>query len=193
MKRILNGLLGIFFVLLLCGAESVPEVCFENMPPPQNASFSPICTTIPFALPLREARLTSPFGYRYHPISGNLDFHYGLDLAAPEKAPIYAAVAGTVKTADTQDSYGHYIIIDHYNGFLTLYAHCSKLLVREGELVARGEKIALVGHTGEATGDHLHFEIHLNGVRYDPLWILGDGEKVTLIPEPEETGQSGLS
>ena len=60
----------------------------------------------------------------------------------------------------------------------------------EGDLVTRGEKIALVGQTGEATGNHLHFEIRLNGIRYDPLWILGDGEKVTLIPEPEQAGQS---
>lgn len=145
---------------------------------------------MPFALPLREARLTSPFGYRYHPISGQLDFHYGLDLAAPEKTPIYATVAGVVQIADTHESYGNYILIDHYNGFSTLYAHCNKLLVEEGDLVTRGEKIALVGQTGEATGNHLHFEIRLNGIRYDPLWILGDGEKVTLIPEPEQAGQS---
>ena len=187
MKRIISPLLGLFFALLLCGAETVPEVCFENMPPPQNACFSPICTTIPFALPLREARLTSPFGYRYHPISGQLDFHYGLDLAAPEKTPIYAAVAGVVQISDIHPSYGNYLVIDHYNGFSTLYAHCSKLLVQKGDLVNRGQKIALVGQTGEATGNHLHFEIRLNGVRYDPLWILGDGEKITLIPEPEKS------
>ena len=107
-------------------------------------------------------------------------------MAAPEKTPIYTAVAGVVETADTHPSYGNYLIIDHYNGFSTLYAHCSKLLVQEGELVSRGQKIALVGQTGEATGNHLHFEIHLNGIRYDPLWILGDGEKITLIPEPAE-------
>ncbi len=184
-KRFIRGLLGLYFALLLCGGKSVPELCFENMPPPQNASFSPICTTMPLALPLQEARLTSPFGYRYHPISGQLDFHYGLDLAAPEKTMIFAAVGGIVQVADTHDSYGNYLVIDHYNGFSTLYAHCSKLLVQKGDLVGRGEKIALVGHTGEATGDHLHFEIRLHGIRYDPLWILGDGEKLTLIPEPE--------
>ena len=116
--------MGLFLALLLCGAEAVPEVCFENMPPPYDASFSPICTTVPFAIPLRVARLTSPFGYRYHPISGQLDFHYGLDLAAPEKTPIYTAVAGVVETADTHPSYGNYLIIDHYNGFSTLYARC---------------------------------------------------------------------
>ena len=60
MKRVASTLLVLFFALLLCGAEMAPEVCFENMPPPQSASFSPICTTVPFALPLREARLTSP-------------------------------------------------------------------------------------------------------------------------------------
>lgn len=76
----------------------------------RQAPIFPYMHTMPFALPLREARLTSPFGYRYHPISGQLDFHYGLDLAAPEKTPIYAAVAGVVQIADTHESYGNYIL-----------------------------------------------------------------------------------
>ena len=130
--------------------------------------------TARIALPLENFEITSPFGYRFHPISGELDFHYGIDLKGEEKSPVFAVQGGVVVVADTHKSYGKYIVIDHFNGFSTLYAHCSKLIKSEGEKVKKGEKIAVTGKTGEATGEHLHFEIRFNGVRYDASYILND-------------------
>lgn len=154
--------------LLLISAD----IAFENMPAPQNASFSPIYSTYPFFEPVKAKSVSSPFGYRFHPISEEFDFHYGIDLTADAKEPIYAVIGGIVRVSKTDKSYGNYIIIDHYNGFSTLYAHCSKLLAKEGDIVLRGEKIALVGKTGEATGNHLHFEVRINGIKYDPDFVL---------------------
>ena len=185
--RITLCLLLLWLRILLTSSASAPALSFDKMPPPRGADFSPAVMTAALSPPLRAACMTDPFGWRFHPLTGQLDFHYGLDLAADEKTPIYAALSGTVRSASQGDSYGNYVILDHQNGFATLYAHCSKLLVQEGETVRKGQKIALVGSTGAATGPHLHFEMIQDGIRLDPLWALGDGERVTAIPEPEES------
>lgn len=173
-------------LLALLSSTAQPVPAFEAMPPPAGADFSPFLMTCTLQLPLETAELTDRFGWRFHPIDGQLDFHYGLDLASDEGGTIRAVLAGTVQTAGFHESYGNYIILDHGNGFSTLYAHCSRLLVKEGKQVKAGQRIAKVGSTGAATGPHLHFEIIRNGVRLDPLWILGDGEELTSIPAPEE-------
>ncbi|MGE4548692.1 MAG: M23 family metallopeptidase [Intestinibacillus sp.] len=117
------------------------------------------------------ATLTSTFGQRTHPITGKTSFHYGLDLAAPEGTPIDSLADGTVR--ETGDgSYGNYIIVDHADGFSTLYAHCSKLLAKKGEEVKAGQKIAEVGATGNATGNHLHLEVWRNGKALNPLYYV---------------------
>jgi murein DD-endopeptidase MepM/ murein hydrolase activator NlpD len=95
--------------------------------------------------------------------------HYGIDVPASRGTPIYAIKAGKVITAGYGSGYGYYVIIDHGNGITSLYAHCSKLLVSKGAVVARGDTIAQVGSTGNSTGNHLHLEIRENGKRYDPL------------------------
>lgn len=100
--------------------------------------------------------------------------HKGMDIAAPAGTPIYAAEGGTVITAGKSGSgYGNYIVIRHNNGLETLYAHCSALYVTQGETVAAGEHIAAVGRTGNSTGNHLHFEVHKNGVFVDPANYIG--------------------
>lgn len=111
---------------------------------------------------------TSAFGTRVHPISGKESFHYGLDIGAAEGTPIYAFAAGTVREAGTSKSYGNYAVIDHADGFSTLYAHCSKVDAQAGDTVAAGDKIAEVGATGNATGNHLHLEIWRDGKALDP-------------------------
>ncbi|MDD6032319.1 MAG: M23 family metallopeptidase [Oscillospiraceae bacterium] len=179
-------LLLLWLRVLLTSSASAPALSFDKMPPPRGADFSPAVMTAALSLPLQTARMTDPFGWRFHPLTGQLDFHYGLDLAADEGTAIYAVLSGTVRSASQGDSYGNYVILDHRNGFATLYAHCSRLLVQEGETVRKGQKIALVGSTGAATGPHLHFEMIQDGIRLDPLWALGDGERVTAIPEPEK-------
>ena len=99
--------------------------------------------------------------------------HKGIDIASPAGTPIYAAQAGTVVTSRYSNSYGYYVIIDHGNGYKTLYAHCSKLLVSVGEAVYQGEVIALVGTTGISTGNHLHFEVQKDGVKLNPAAFIG--------------------
>jgi len=116
--------------------------------------------------------ITSRFEYRIHPFTGQYTMHSGLDIAANSGTPIVAAMDGTVKTKAQSASYGIYLIINHGNGIETLYAHCSKILLNEGAKVTRGEKIALVGSTGQSTGPHCHFEVRVNGARINPEWVL---------------------
>ena len=169
MKRILL-LLFLPVILFLCGA-GMPEPDFDLLPPPENADFSPDLVTVSLAEPLPEIAVTSPFGWRFHPISGSLDFHTGTDLSCPERTPVCALLGGTVLRAKFHESYGNYILLDHGNGFQTLYAHCKTLKVKEGDTVRSGQKIALSGQTGEATGPHLHLEIRMNGCFLNPGWL----------------------
>ena len=107
--------------------------------------------------------ITSPQGYRTDPITGEISYHSGTDITAPEGTPILAAADGTVTIANATDSwggsYGYYVKIDHGSGLTTLYAHCSSICVTAGQQVKSGQVIAYVGQTGRATGPHLHFEI----------------------------------
>ncbi len=152
--------------LLLAGAAD-----FGPLPPPEGADFSPYLMTAPLTPPVEAGTLTSPFGWRSHPVSGALDFHYGADIAVPEGTPVAAALGGTVVFSGWQESYGNYILLDHQNGFRTLYAHCRALLAKEGERVRAGERIAFSGQTGETTGPHLHFEVLLDGRHLDPAQL----------------------
>lgn len=103
--------------------------------------------------------LSSTYGYRINPFSGRRELHDALDIAGAGGygSPIYAANNGVVVVSEYHYSYGNYIVINHNNGYYTLYAHCSKLLVSPGQTVAKGQKIGLMGMTGSATGPHLHF------------------------------------
>lgn len=99
---------------------------------------------------------------------GNED-HYGIDISAGANTGVLAADGGTVTVATNHWSYGNYIEIDHGNGYTTLYAHNNALLVSAGDTVQQGQQIALVGSTGMSNGNHIHFEVKLNGVRVNPL------------------------
>lgn len=109
--------------------------------------------------------VTSPFGVRH--IFGRDGFHRGTDIAAPLGTEIHAAAAGTVCLAGEQGSYGNLVQVDHGNGYVTCYAHCSELLVSEGDRVEQGQTVALVGSTGRSTGPHCHFEIRWQGEPFD--------------------------
>ncbi|HTP24172.1 MAG TPA: peptidoglycan DD-metalloendopeptidase family protein [Anaeromyxobacteraceae bacterium] len=135
--------------------------------PPKASSQNPIPTPAS-NLP----RVTSPYGPRQDPFDGHLTRHQGVDLAGKEGTPIRAAAAGVVKRSGPRGGYGNAVEIDHGNGLTTVYAHASDLLVREGEHVTSGQPIALVGHTGRATGAHLHFEVRLAGKPVDPVRAL---------------------
>lgn len=113
--------------------------------------------------------ISSPFGNRLHPVLGVYRMHTGIDINAPAGAAIVAANKGTVILAGWQDGYGNTVIVDHGGDIVTLYGHCSKLLVSVGQEVNAGDVIAKVGSTGLATGPHLHFEVRAGGALKDPL------------------------
>ena len=128
--------------------------------------------TLQWPLPVAGA-ITSQFGHRVDPITGEVSSHTGTDIACAEGTPILAAADGIVTVANGLDSwggsYGYYIQIDHGGGLETLYAHCSSICVTTGQQVQSGQVIGYVGHTGRATGSHLHFEVRANGNRVNPL------------------------
>jgi len=120
--------------------------------------------------------LTSQFSRnRKHPLLHISRPHEGIDVTAPMGAPIIAPASGTVTKVATESGYGKVLEIDHGNGIVTRYAHCSRIDVRQGQRVTRGQRVAAVGSTGLSTGPHLHYEIHINGKVVDPLtYVLSD-------------------
>ena len=127
---------------------------------------------LPSLAPVDGGWLSSSFGWRIDPFSGQKSFHEGLDFPSESGTPIVAAASGKVIFADVHPQYGKMVEIDHGNGLVTRYAHASKLFVKEGDFIVRGQKVAAVGSTGRATGPHLHFEVRLNGVPQNPARFL---------------------
>jgi len=123
----------------------------------------------PSSTPLSSTYVSAPFGNRIDPINGGHEFHKGIDLNGETGDPIHAAADGIVMRADFDSGgYGNVVDIDHGNGYATRYGHCSKLLVKVGDLVHAGDVIAKVGSTGHSTGSHLHFEVWINGAPVNP-------------------------
>jgi murein DD-endopeptidase MepM/ murein hydrolase activator NlpD len=117
-------------------------------------------------------RLTSHFGTRPDPFTGVSTYHTGVDMAAPTGTPIKAAMSGKIAYVGWSNVFGNYVIINHGNGYQTLYGHMSKTLAHVGEEVSQGTRIGLVGSTGYSTGPHLHFTVYKNGRLIDPLTLL---------------------
>ena len=117
-------------------------------------------------------RISSPFGYRTHPILGTTLYHNGVDMASPMGTPILAAYYGEVAAVGYTSAMGNYIMIDHGSGLYTIYMHASRLDVEKGQVVTAGQQIGLVGSTGRSTGPHLHFGVRLNGEYVDPMSYL---------------------
>jgi len=124
------------------------------------------------AWPVSGGWISSSYGNRLHPILGYYRWHSGIDYAADSGQPIKATEDGTVILAGPNGGYGNCVILDHGGGVSTLYAHASKILVKKGQDVVKGQTVALVGSTGLSTGPHLHFEVRVNGATEDPLkWL----------------------
>ena len=117
-------------------------------------------------------RLTSGYGYRDHPISGKYFFHGGVDIGGQTGDAIAAFADGTVEYTGKNDSYGLYLQVDHGNGVKSFYAHCSRIVVTKGQVVALGEKVAEIGSSGSATGPHLHLELKYNKMHLNPVYYV---------------------
>jgi len=113
--------------------------------------------------------LSSPFGYRISPFTGEKEFHKAIDIATRMGAPIVAVANGVVSEVDRDIGLGKVLTVKHGYGLVTRYAHLEKALVKKGQFIKRGETIALVGNSGRSTGPHLHYEVHLNGVPVNPF------------------------
>lgn len=133
---------------------------------------------LPTAMPIEAyPYLSSSYGWRRNPVNGAMNMHEGLDFSAPPGTPIRAATGGVVRTVTVHPGYGNMVEIDHGEGLVTRYAHARVILVKEGQIVSRGEVIARVGSTGLSTGPHLHFEVRRNDKALDPrVFLAGAGE-----------------
>lgn len=136
---------------------------------------------VPTQQPVREAHVGSSFGWRIDPFTGRSALHTGLDFQAEPGTPILAAAGGVVVAQEVHPAYGNMVEIDHGNGLVTRYAHASKVWVRIGDLVKRGQKIADVGTTGRSTGPHLHFEVLVQGIPQDPQKFLAAGRDLPAV------------
>ncbi len=136
---------------------------------------------VPSVAPV-DGPIGSGFGFRPDPISGRSALHTGLDFPADVGTSVVAAAGGLVLSTEWHNEYGQTLEIDHGRGLLTRYAHLSKLLVKQGDLVKRGQRVAEVGNTGRSTGAHLHFEVHVEGVPQDPARFLDAASLPTQRP-----------
>lgn len=131
-----------------------------------------ILNGIPNGKPLKYRRISSPFGYRTHPITKRKSFHAGIDLPAKQGTPIYAPASGVVSLAKKKGGYGNFLLLTHSYGFQTAYGHLSRFAVKRGEYVSKGDPIAYVGSTGRSTGPHLHYEIRYLTKWLDPKYFM---------------------
>lgn len=127
---------------------------------------------LPSIAPINEGWYSSNFGWRIDPFNGKRAMHEGVDYVVNAGTPIHASAGGVVVYADSHPQYGNMVEIDHGNDIVTRYAHASRLLVKVGQVVRRGDKIAEVGSTGRSTGNHLHFEIRYHGMAQNPVRFL---------------------
>lgn len=136
---------------------------------------------LPTTQPVKGASVGSAFGYRSDPIAGVRAMHEGLDFHAESGAPVVAAAAGVVLTAEYHPEFGNMIDIDHGEGLTSRYAHMARLDVKPGRMVKRGERIGLVGSTGRSTGPHLHFEVRMLGRPQNPTVLFNKGREYTQL------------
>lgn len=144
---------------------------WETLDQPTAVAAVPAHTTIsvPSRMPLEGARMSSDYGMRTHPVLGSRRRHNGIDLAAPTGTPIYATADGLVSKAEYWSSYGNYVSVEHGAQLQTRYAHMSRIAVRDGQRVSKGDIIGYVGSTGRSTGPHLHYEVRVAGEAVNPV------------------------
>jgi murein DD-endopeptidase MepM/ murein hydrolase activator NlpD len=137
--------------------------------------------TIPTTMPVEGGYYSSNYGYRLDPMTGRSSFHTGVDIIAAPGTIVMAAAGGVVSTVAFVPEYGNIVDVDHDNGLTSRYAHLTRSLVRVGDVVMKGQKIALVGATGRVTGPHLHFEVREKGIPLNPNKFLSLGKNDVLL------------
>ncbi len=138
-----------------------------------------IVEQLPLSQPINGAQTTGPFGKRVDPLNGRWAIHPGIDLAGPLGSKIYSTSPGKVIAASHRPAYGNMVDIDHGFGIVTRYAHMSKILVKEGDMVRKGQQIGVEGSTGRSTGPHLHYEVRINDRPVNPVKFLHAGDYVS--------------
>jgi murein DD-endopeptidase MepM/ murein hydrolase activator NlpD len=145
---------------------------------------------VPTQTPVQNASLGSAFGWRVDPITGRSALHTGLDFPAPIGTPIAAAAGGVVVTQEYHAEYGNMVEVDHGNDLITRYAHASRVTVKKGDLIKRGQRIGDVGNSGRSTGSHLHFEVLVQGIPQDPQKFLNAGRNLASVPPVVSTANA---
>jgi|KBSSwiStaDraftv2_1062776.scaffolds.fasta_scaffold812578_1 murein DD-endopeptidase MepM/ murein hydrolase activator NlpD len=146
-----------------------------------DAVATPGAISVPSSKPVQTATYTSGYGVRSDPFRGSAAMHAGIDLAAPAGTPIYATADGVVDRAEWSGGYGNLVEIDHGKGLQTRFGHLSRILVRPGDRVVRGQEIAMMGSTGRSTGSHLHYEVRIDGHAVNPVPFLQSADYVTAM------------
>ncbi len=159
--------------IIASGGKDIRVTSPEEIP--ENVSTDDYKLSQNMILPLK-GKTTSEFGVRNHPISGDLRFHAGIDIAAESGTNIYSAFDGVVAESSYDQWNGNYLKIKHDNDIMTVYCHCEKLNVKKGQNIRAGEVIATVGSTGSSTGPHLHFELRIDNISYNPEKALKGAE-----------------
>ncbi|MCR4925464.1 MAG: M23 family metallopeptidase [Clostridiales bacterium] len=139
-----------------------------------DTSFAPVFVTQKAYYPIENGTVTSGFGYRIHPIYKTFGFHTGMDIATEENSPIHCIFDGKVIEVGENETRGKYIVLEHSSGMVMRYFHCSEIIATLGANIRRGEVIARVGTTGLSTGPHLHLEVLIKGIRYNPVYFIGE-------------------
>lgn len=139
--------------------------------------------SVPARMPVNRFSFTSGYGVRYDPFNGGTAMHAGIDMAGPVGEPIYASADGVVDQAGWASGYGNMVELDHGKGIETRYGHMSRLLVRAGQKVKRGQKIGLMGSTGRSTGSHLHYEVRIDGHSVNPLPFLQSADMLAQVQD----------
>lgn len=154
-------------VLAAVEAFQTAQQAYVGYATPETVSYSNLVIPFAYSSPISGVK-SSGFGYRVHPIEGEVRFHYGTDYAAEEGTPIMAFADGQVTMTGYEKGYGNFVEVTHSDGWKTLYAHCSEVNVNWWQNVKMGDVIALAGETGEATGPHLHLELSHDGYYTNP-------------------------
>lgn len=172
-----------FIAPIVAAGEHAPNSPFDQLDKPTHKTensdikklqaYTAELMYIPTIVPLKSANITSKYGKRTHPTKKKCAHHNGLDLAAEKGSNVYAAAGGKVRFAGKKPGYGNIVIVTHKHRLETKYAHLEHISVRAGQIVIPGEKIGTQGNTGNATGDHLHFEVLVNGKHVNPEEFIG--------------------